>query len=166
MGNALLIDEVYSTEDSAGEIGTLHLINDHFNLSGRSPLFGINEVRWGVRFPDMSNLYDRFMREVLLNSLSLHSKNLKCSTLGFFVGPLFFSQADSLLCRGFQCSLIDTSMVPSVLVFRHQQTKVVCVGITTAVVNSNERKYVTVPSEISDSFSALYKSIPEFVKKL
>ncbi len=33
------------------------LITDHVNMSGLNPLRGVNDDRYGVRFPDMSNTY-------------------------------------------------------------------------------------------------------------
>ena len=35
------------------------IIRDHINLTGENPLIGENEERWGVRFPDMINAYDK-----------------------------------------------------------------------------------------------------------
>jgi len=35
------------------------IIKDHINLTGSSPLVGPNEEAWGIRFPDMSRVYDK-----------------------------------------------------------------------------------------------------------
>ncbi len=39
--------------------GDLALVYDHINLIGDNPLIGKNENELGLRFPDMSNAYDR-----------------------------------------------------------------------------------------------------------
>ena len=43
--------------------GQLVLISDHVNLQGTSPLVGPNDDALGPRFPDMSDAYDRHLRE-------------------------------------------------------------------------------------------------------
>src|SRR5262249_15016251 len=37
--------------------GTLMVIDDHINMMGSNPLVGPNEDRFGVRFPDMTEIY-------------------------------------------------------------------------------------------------------------
>ncbi len=42
--------------------GALMVIDDHLNFLGTNPLMGPNEDRFGVRFPDMSEVYSRRLR--------------------------------------------------------------------------------------------------------
>src|SRR5580765_1822156 len=44
--------------------GALMAIDDHINLTGHNPLVGPNEDRFGARFPDMSEVYSRRLREM------------------------------------------------------------------------------------------------------
>jgi purine-nucleoside phosphorylase len=41
------------------DAGGLMLITDHINMTGLSPLTGANHEAWGVRYPDMSAVYDK-----------------------------------------------------------------------------------------------------------
>src|SRR5687768_2071484 len=46
--------------------GDLMLIRDHINLMGASPLRGANDERFGARFPDMSEVYDKAFQEIAI----------------------------------------------------------------------------------------------------
>ena len=45
--------------------GSLVVIEDHINYMGTNPLIGENIDEWGPRFPDMSNGYDKELRNIM-----------------------------------------------------------------------------------------------------
>lgn len=46
--------------------GSLMLITDHLNCMGVNPLRGPNDRRFGARFPDMTEIYDRELQEIAI----------------------------------------------------------------------------------------------------
>ena len=46
------------------EPGTLMLITDFINMMGTNPLIGPNDERFGTRFPDMTEAYNKELREL------------------------------------------------------------------------------------------------------
>ena len=63
IGNVILTNAAGSTEPEYPP-GTLMLITDHMNCMGVNPLRGKNDERFGVRFPDMTEVYDRGFQEI------------------------------------------------------------------------------------------------------
>ncbi|HEX6397363.1 MAG TPA: purine-nucleoside phosphorylase, partial [Steroidobacteraceae bacterium] len=50
--------------NTAFKPGTLMVIDDHINLLGSNPLVGPNDDRFGFRFPDMTEVYSKRLREI------------------------------------------------------------------------------------------------------
>ncbi|HCY88216.1 MAG TPA: purine-nucleoside phosphorylase [Desulfobacteraceae bacterium] len=48
--------------------GEIMMISDHINLTCKNPLAGPEEPEWGLRFPDMTQVYDPKLRELALTS--------------------------------------------------------------------------------------------------
>ena len=46
--------------------GDIMLIKDHINLTGENPLVGSNNDSWGLRFPDMTHVYNRKITAIAL----------------------------------------------------------------------------------------------------
>jgi len=64
----LFVGGVCSTDESKNPIGSGVVINDHVMWSGRNPLFGPNELRWGERFSDMGDCYTKSLCNLLSES--------------------------------------------------------------------------------------------------
>lgn len=45
------------------------IIKDHINLLGTNPLIGPNDERFGPRFPDMSNCYNKELRKIMRETM-------------------------------------------------------------------------------------------------
>jgi len=125
--------EILFVTNAAGAInpayvpGDLMLISDNLNLIGMmgfNPLIGPNIDALGVRFPDMSQAYDRqlneFARQVAAEKgLLLHE--------GVYVGlsgPSFEGPADLRFLRAVGSDAVGMSTVPEVIVARHGGTRV------------------------------------------
>lgn len=95
--------------------GSLMLINDHINFSGRNPLIGPNDDSFGPRFPDMSNAYDREFRNLAHRLAKDAGIKLHDGTYLMVSGPNFETAAEIRAFQVLGANAVGMSTVPEVL---------------------------------------------------
>ncbi len=109
--------------------GEIVLISDHINLMHASPLRGPNEEKWGPRFPDMSNAYDRDW--IKYTKLQAEKLKIKVST-GVYAGntgPNLETSAEYVYLHTIGADLVGMSAVPEVIAARHMGMTVLAVSV-------------------------------------
>ncbi|MFN8092111.1 MAG: purine-nucleoside phosphorylase [Vicinamibacteria bacterium] len=104
--------------------GELMVIEDHVNLLG-NPLLGSNEEALGPRFPDMSEAYDRKLRDAA--EAACGAAGVKCHR-GVYVamtGPSYETPAEIRMARVLGADAVGMSTVPEVIAARHMGVRVV-----------------------------------------
>lgn len=106
------------------EVGDIMLIRDHINLPGfcgENPLIGPNDERCGIRFPAMSDAYDREMRQKAHSTWKQmgEQRELQEGTYVMVTGPNFETVAESRLLQKLGADAVGMSTVPEVIVARH-----------------------------------------------
>ena len=74
--------------------GTLMMIKDHISSFVPSPLRGPNVDQLGVRFPDMSNVYDPGMQDVIRKAAADEQIELREGVYAQLSGPNFETPAE------------------------------------------------------------------------
>lgn len=120
--------EILILTNAAGAInpeytpGDLMLITDNLNLIGMmgfNPLIGPNLDELGVRFPDMSQAYDRALLELARQSARERGVLLHEGVYAGLSGPSFEGPADLRFLRAVGSDAVGMSTVPEVIVARH-----------------------------------------------
>jgi purine-nucleoside phosphorylase len=129
--------EILIVTNAAGAVnpafvpGDLMLITDHINLlgmAGVSPLRGPNLDRYGPRFPDMSQAYDRTLLDIARAVGLEHGLPVREGVYICLAGPAFESPADLRFLRAIGVDAVGMSTVPEVVVARHGGTRVMGVS--------------------------------------
>jgi len=103
--------------------GELMVIEDHINLLG-NPLLGPNEDGLGPRFPDMTEAYDRGLRDAA--EQACRAAGVRCHR-GVYVsipGPSYETPAEIRMFRTMGADAVGMSTVPEVIAARHMGVRV------------------------------------------
>jgi purine-nucleoside phosphorylase len=111
--------------------GSLMLISDHLNLMGANPLRGANDARFGVRFPDMSEVYDRGFQEIAVQEAHAAGTELRRGVYAALAGPSYETPAEIRMLRALGADAVGMSTVPEAIVARHTGVKVLGISCIT-----------------------------------
>ena len=104
--------------------GDLMLITDHISSFIPSPLIGENLEQFGTRFPDMSDVYDKDLREIIVKKADELSIPLKQGVYIQLTGPAYESPAEVRLYRSLGADAVGMSTVCEAIVARHAGMKI------------------------------------------
>ncbi|HKK20010.1 MAG TPA: purine-nucleoside phosphorylase [candidate division Zixibacteria bacterium] len=111
--------------------GDIMLIKDHINFFPGNPLIGPNDDKWGDRFPDMYEVYNRKYID-LAKQVALEQKlRLQEGVYVGLTGPCLETAAEYRMFRGFGADAVGMSTVPEVLAAHHQHSKILAFSIIT-----------------------------------
>jgi purine-nucleoside phosphorylase len=91
--------------------GTLMVIRDHLNLTGRSPLIGPNADELGVRFPDLVDAWSPRLRRRLHAAGQAEGIDLTEGVYAGLVGPQYETPAEVRMLRGLGADAVGMSTV-------------------------------------------------------
>ncbi|MBX3295982.1 MAG: purine-nucleoside phosphorylase [Acidobacteria bacterium] len=158
--------------------GDLMLIADHINMMGVNPLRGPNDARFGPRFPDMTEVYDRELQRSIDEEANGIAKERaeagKDKTFKDFLhrgiycalsGPTYETPAEIRLYRTLGADAVGMSTVPEAIAARHQGTRVAgisCItnfaaGMTDDIIHHEE--VMEVGARVSEIFKELLRRV-------
>ena len=111
--------------------GDIAIITDHINLMGDNPLIGPNDDRLGVRFPDMSEPYDRNFLATAEKVALESGLALKRAVFVAVAGPNLETAAEYRFLRTIGADTVGMSSVPECLVAVHGGMRVIGLQVIT-----------------------------------
>jgi purine-nucleoside phosphorylase len=111
--------------------GALMVIDDHINLMCTNPLIGPNEDRFGVRFPDMTEVYSKRLRALAHAVESEAGIRLEHGVYVALHGPSYETPAEIRFLRAIGADAVGMSTVPEAIVARHMGLEVLGISCIT-----------------------------------
>lgn len=158
--------------------GSLMLITDHMNCMGVNPLRGPNDARFGARFPDMTQVYDRELQQIAADEAQAISherfekgvdqKKTDLLHRGVYCalsGPTYETPSEVRMYRVLGANAVGMSTVPEAIAARHQGIRVLgisCItnyaaGMTDENINHNE--VMETGAKVAEVFKELLRRV-------
>jgi purine-nucleoside phosphorylase len=111
--------------------GALMLIDDHLNLMGNNPLVGANDDRFGLRFPDMSEVYSTRLRGIAGEAARAIGLEIQHGIYVAVMGPSYETPAEIRAFRTLGADAVGMSTAPEAIVARHMGLEVLGISCIT-----------------------------------
>lgn len=161
----LIVTNAAGGVNKAFHPGDLMLISDHIKMAGGHPLIGPNEADFGVRFPDMSNAYDKDLRSKVRAIAAEQNIRLQEGVYSYMTGPAYETPAEIRMLRVLGADAVGMSTVPEVLTASHASMKVIgisCISNMAAGILDQpitEEEVIEAGKMVKDKFARLLRSI-------
>jgi purine-nucleoside phosphorylase len=147
--------------------GALMVIDDHINFLGRNPLTGPNDDRFGVRFPDMTEVYSPRLRAIADEVAGARGVPVQHGVYIAVPGPSYETPAEIRAFRTLGADAVGMSTVPEAIAARHMGLEVLAISCITNMAAGmlpetlNHEEVFEIANRVKDAFSSLLEGIIE-----
>jgi purine-nucleoside phosphorylase len=149
--------------------GTLMVIADHLNLTGRHPLIGANDSAMGERFPDMTTVWDPELRARLLAAGAAEDVGLESGVYACLTGPSYETPAEVRMLRVLGADAVGMSTVPEAIAAHWAGIRVCGISLVTnpgAGISGNQLTHAEVLAAAEAAGPRLARVIARFLGDL
>ena len=130
------IDNLIVTNSAGGvnksfNPGDLMIINDHIGFNAPSPLRGPNIEELGLRFPDMTDMYTKKVREFAMEKAKELNIPVQEGVYMFTEGPMYETPAEIRMLQNLGVDAVGMSTVPEVVAARHCKMNILGISCIT-----------------------------------
>lgn len=145
--------------------GDIMIIKDHINLTGENPLVGPNEDRWGVRFPDMINAYDKSLISLADDAGKDLGITLRCGVYAGLKGPSLETPSEIRYLKTIGADAVGFSTIMEVIAAVHGGMSVLGLSTITNINDPDNPAPATV-EEIIDTANQAAPKLTSIIEKI
>jgi purine-nucleoside phosphorylase len=141
--------------------GDFMLIKDHISNFVQSPLLGSNMDELGTRFPDMSNVYDKELRDIIKATAKELTIPLQEGVYVQLTGPAYETPAEVKMCRILGGDAVGMSTACEAVAANHMKMKICgisCISNLACGMTDNPLNHKEV-QEVADQVAPLFKKL-------
>ena len=149
--------------------GDLMLITDHISVFVPNPLIGPNDDSAGPRFPDMSEVYDKGIRDKILKISYENDIPLESGVYCQLTGPSYETPAEIRMLKAMGVSAVGMSTVVEAIVAKHYAVKVCgisCICNLAAGISKNPLSHEEVQAAADEAAPKFTRLVSEVIKTM
>ncbi|MDZ7672649.1 MAG: purine-nucleoside phosphorylase [Halanaerobiales bacterium] len=145
--------------------GNFMIIQDHINLMGDNPLKGENIEEFGPRFPDMSEVYNKELRELAEKTALENKINTVKGVYCALSGPNYETPAEIRYLRNSGGDAIGMSTVPETITANHMGMEILGISCITNMAAGvlpkplDHKEVMEIAEKVKPKFSKLIRGI-------
>ena len=111
--------------------GDFMVIRDHLNLQGTNPLVGVHDATLGPRFPDMTTVYDKDMRDQIAQCAREEGIAIHTGVYAGVLGPAYETPAEVRMLKTLGADAVGMSTVAEAIAAHHMGARVGGISLIT-----------------------------------
>jgi purine-nucleoside phosphorylase len=163
--SSLVLTNAAGGLNNSFEQGSLVVISDHLNLMGANPLLGPNDARFGPRFPDMTDVYDREYQDAAVAASHEMGVELRRGIYAALTGPSYETPAEIRMLRLLGADAVGMSTVPEAIVARQMGLRVLGISCITNMAAGvldkpiNHEEVIETGERVRETFAELLRRV-------
>lgn len=165
--DTLILTNAAGAINNTYHVGDFCLLKDHISSFVPSPLLGENVSEWGVRFPDMSEVYDTQLREKMHRAAQKAGCTLHDGVYIQFTGPAYETPAEIRMASAIGADMAGMSTVIEAIAAHHMGVRLVGVSLATnlaagvGAAKLSEEEVIEEGKKAATRFQAMIRSFVE-----
>ncbi|MCP3874817.1 MAG: purine-nucleoside phosphorylase [Desulfobacteraceae bacterium] len=135
--------------------GDIMIIKDHINLTGQNPLSGNNEDGWGIRFPDMIQVYDPDLMDLVHKAAKKNQISIQTGVYAGLCGPSLETPSETRFLKTIGCDAVGFSTVMEAIAGVHASMKILGLSMITNINNPDAPAETTLETVLETAQHAL-----------
>ncbi|WP_321495752.1 purine-nucleoside phosphorylase [uncultured Desulfobacter sp.] len=137
--------------------GDIMIIRDHINLTGKNPLAGPHEELFGLRFPDMTRVYDPDLCKIAVGVAAKENIRLQSGVYAGLLGPSLETPAETRFLKIAGADAVGFSTVMEAIAGVQANMKILGFSLITNINNPDAPEQTTLEAVVKTAAKASEK---------
>ena len=164
--NKMIVTNAAGALNTSFEPGSIMMLTDHINFTGQNPLIGSHDDELGLRFPDMSDVYDKKVQGIVSNCFKNAGIKLSKGIYAGITGPSLETSAERRFLKGSGADAVGMSTVMEVIAAKQAGFEVVGLSAITNKADGGPEQQPDTIEEVLEYANVAGKKIKSILPEL
>ena len=164
--NKMIVTNAAGALNTSFEPGSIMMLTDHINFTGQNPLIGSHDDELGLRFPDMSDVYDKKVQRIVSSCFKNAGIKLSKGIYAGITGPSLETSAERRFLKGSGADAVGMSTVMEVIAAKQAGFEIVGLSAITNKADGGPEQQPDTIEEVLEYANVAGKKIKSILPEL